>query len=97
MALQPSTHPRVHSAHASSHAAHAAHAASKAKPALTAGEGEGGGFAAQLLKAQPAAGDKDLRAADIKPKAEAAKKSEDEDGRSADAKDASDGQSDKDP
>ena len=96
MALQPSTHPRVHSAHASSHAAHAAHAASKAKPALTAGEGEGGGFAAQLLKAQPAAGDKDLRAADIKPKAEAAKKSEDEDGRSADAKDASDGQSDKD-
>ena len=96
MALQPSTHPRVHSAHASSHAAHAAHAASKAKPALTAGEGEGGGFAAQLLKAQPAAGDKDLRAADIKPKAEAAKKSEDEDGRSADPKDASDGQSDKD-
>ncbi|HEY9028520.1 MAG TPA: hypothetical protein VIP05_29795, partial [Burkholderiaceae bacterium] len=64
MALQPSTHPRVHSAHATSHAAratHASHAASKAKPVLSAEEGEGGGFAAQLLKAQPAAGDKDAR------------------------------------
>ena len=99
MALQPSSHPRVHSSHAShaSHA-HASHAASKAKPALTAEEGQGGGFAAQLLKAQPAAADKDLKAADAKPKAEAAKKPEgDKDGQaSADAKDAQDGQSDKD-
>jgi flagellar hook-length control protein FliK len=97
MALQPSSHPRAHAAHAShaSHA-HAAHAASKAKPALSAEEGEGGGFAAQLLKAQPAAADKDLRAADAKPKAEAAKKPEgDKDGQS-DAREAQDGQSDKD-
>jgi flagellar hook-length control protein FliK len=97
MALQPSSHPRAHAAHAShaSHA-HAAHAASKAKPALNAEEGEGGGFAAQLLKAQPAAADKDLKAADAKPKAEAAKKPEgDKDGQS-DAREAQDGQSDKD-
>lgn len=100
MALQPSTHPRVHSAHATSHAAratHASHAASKAKPVLSAEEGEGGGFAAQLLKAQPAAGDKDARTADAKPRAEAAKKAQDDqDGKSADAKDGSDGQPDKD-
>jgi|GEM_PF-1070662 len=96
MALQPSSHPRVHSAHATSHAAHAAHAASKAKPALSAEEGEGGGFAAQLLKAQPASADKDLRAADAKPKADAAKKQGDQDGKSADAGDGSDGKSDKD-
>jgi flagellar hook-length control protein FliK len=97
MALQPSSHPRVHSSHATSHAAHAAHAASKAKPALSAEEGEGGGFAAQLLKAQPASADKDLKAADAKPKADAARKPEgDHDGQSADAKDASDGKSDKD-
>ncbi|MBW8760537.1 MAG: flagellar hook-length control protein FliK, partial [Burkholderiales bacterium] len=97
MALQPSTHPRVHSSHPSSHAAHAAHAASKARPAPTAEEGEGGGFAAQLLKAQPAAGDKTLKATNAKPRAEGAKKPEgDQDGRSADAKDASDGQPDKD-
>ena len=84
MALQPSSHPRVHSAHASSHASHthAAHAASKARPALSAEEGEGGGFAAQLLKAQPAAG-KDLKADDARPKAEASKKPEgDKDGQS---------------
>lgn len=96
MALQPSTHPRAHSSHATSHAAHAAHAASKARPAPTADEGAGGGFAAQLLKAQPAAGDKDLKATDARPKAEAAKKPADEDSRSADAKDASDDPSDKD-
>jgi len=97
MALQPSTHPRVHSSHPTSHAAHASHAASKARPALTAEEGAGGGFAAQLLKAQPAAGDKDLKAAEGKPKAEAAKKPDgDQDGKSADGKDASDGQQDKD-
>ena len=99
MALQPSSHPRAHSAHATSHAhgAHAAHAASKAKPALSAEEGEGGGFAAQLLKAQPAGADKDLRAADAKPKAESARKAEGgQDDASADAKDASDGKSDKD-
>ena len=94
MALQPSSHPRVHSAHATSHAAHAAHAASKAKPALAAEEGEGGGFAAQLLKAQPASADKDLRAADARPKADAAKKADgDQDGKSGDG---SDGKSDKD-
>ena len=95
MALQPSTHPRAHAPHAShaSHA-HAAHAASKAKPSLSAEEGEGGGFAAQLLKAQPAAG-KDLKAADAKPKADAAKKSaDDKDGK--DSTDAKDGQDDKD-
>ena len=97
MALQPSSHPRAHGAHAShaSHA-HAAHAASKAKPALSAEEGEGGGFAAQLLKAQPAAADKDLKAADAKPKADAAKKPEGEKDNQADARDAQDGQSDKD-
>ena len=97
MALQPSTHPRVHSSHATSHAAHASHAASKARPALSAEEGEGGGFAAQLLKAQPAAGDKGLKAADAKSRAEAARKPDgDQDGKSADAKDTSDGQPDKD-
>ncbi len=95
MALQPSTHPRAHASHAShaSHA-HAAHAASKAKPSLAAGEGEGGGFAAQLLKAQPAAG-KDLKATDAGPKADAAKKPvDDKDGK--DGADAKDGQDDKD-
>jgi len=95
MALQPSSHPRVHSAHATSHAAHATHAASKAKPALSAEEGEGGGFAAQLLKAQPASADKGLRAADAKPKADGANKPGDRDGKSADAGDGSD-KSDKD-
>jgi flagellar hook-length control protein FliK len=95
MAVQPSSHPRAHASTHASHA-HAAHAASKAKPSLSAEEGEGGGFAAQLLKAQPAAG-KDLGAADAKPKAEAAKKpAEDKDGQSADAKDAKDGKDDKD-
>ena len=99
MALQPSNHAHsTHASHAShshaTHASHAAHAASKAKPTLAAEEGEGGGFAAQLLKAQPAAG-KDLKAADAKPKADAAKKpTDDKDGKeSADAKD---GQADKD-
>ena len=95
MALQPSTHPRAHASHAShaSHA-HAAHAASKAKPSLSAEEGEGGGFAAQLLKAQPAAG-KDLKADAAKPKADAAKKpDDDQDGK--DSADAKDGQGDKD-
>jgi flagellar hook-length control protein FliK len=97
MALQPSSHPRAHSAHATSHAAHAAHAASKAKPALAAEQGEGGGFAAQLLKAQPASADKDLKAADAKPRDDAARKPDGEqDGQSADARDASDGKSDKD-
>ena len=96
MALQPSSHPRAHSAHATTHAAHAPHAASKAKPALAAAEGEGGGFAAQLLKAQPTSVDKDLKAADARPKAESANKSDGEqDGQAADARDA-DGQSDKD-
>jgi flagellar hook-length control protein FliK len=95
MALQPSTHAHSSSTHAShashAHAAHAAHAASKAKPSLSAEEGEGGGFAAQLLKAQPPA-DKDLKAADAKPKADAAKKpSDDKDGKdSADSKDGKD-------
>ena len=97
MALQPN-HTRVHSSSHATHAshAHAAHAASKAKPSLSAEEGEGGGFAAQLLKAQPSAG-KDLHAADAKPKAEARKPSDDKDGKSdADAQDAKDGPSDKD-
>jgi flagellar hook-length control protein FliK len=92
MAVQPSSHPHAHASTHGSHAshAHAAHAASKAKPSLAAEEGEGGGFAAQLLKAQPAAG-KDLNAADAKPKAEAAKKpTEDKDGQSAGAKDGKD-------
>lgn len=95
MALQPSTPPRAHATHAShaSHA-HAAHAASKAKPGLAAEEGGGGGFAAQLLKAQPAAG-KDPLAADARPRADAAKKSpDDKDGK--DSVDAKDGQDDKD-
>ena len=99
MALQPSTHPRAHASHAShAHAAHAAHAASKAKPSLAAEEGEGGGFAAQLLKAQPTAG-KDLKAADARPKADAAKKSaDDKDGKdSADAKDGQDDREAKSP
>ena len=99
MALPTGNHPRVHSSTHASHAshAHAAHAASKAKPSLSAEEGEGGGFAAQLLKAQPAAA-KDLKAADAKPKAEAAKKtSDDKDGQaSADAQDAKDGKDDRD-
>ena len=98
MALQPN-HTRVHSSSHNAHAAHAhaAHAASKAKPSLSAEEGEGGGFAAQLLKAQPAAG-KDVHAADAKPKADAAKKPSDEkDGKAdADAKNAKDGASDND-
>ncbi len=95
MALQPSTHAHssnTHASHAShAHASHAAHAASKARPSLSADEGEGGGFAAQLLKAQPAP-DKDLKAADAKPKADAAKKpADDKDGKdSADAKDGKD-------
>jgi len=95
MALQPSPHVHSSSTHAShashTHAAHAAHAASKARPSLTAEEGEGGGFAAQLLKAQPSA-DKDLKAADAKPKAEASKKPDDDkDGKdSADSKDGKD-------
>ena len=97
MALQPSSHPRAHSAHATSHASHAAHAASKAKPALPAAQGEGGGFAAQLLKAQPASADKDLKAVDAKPRSDAARKPQgDQDGQSADAQDGSDGKSDKD-
>jgi flagellar hook-length control protein FliK len=97
MALHPSTH--AHSSTHASHAshAHAAHAASKAKPTLTAEEGEGGGFAAQLLKAQPAAAKGPL-GVDAKPKAEAAKKPSDDKGgnEAADAKDAKDGQDDKD-
>ncbi len=97
MALHPSTH--AHSSTHASHASHthAAHAASKAKTSLTAEDGAGGGFAAQLLKAQPTAA-KDAKAADAKPKAEAAKKpADDKDGKdSADAKDAKDGQDDKD-
>ena len=90
MALHPSTH--AHSSTHASHASHshAAHAASKAKPTLTAEDGEGGGFAAQLLKAQPAAG-KDVKAADAKPKAEAPKKAtEAKDDQGADAKDGKD-------
>jgi flagellar hook-length control protein FliK len=98
MALHPSTHAHspTHASHASH--AHAAHAASKAKPSLTAEDGEGGGFAAQLLKAQPAA-DKDAKAVDNKPKADAAKKpTEDKDGKaSADGEAKSrDGKDDKD-
>ena len=91
MALQPTPHPRAHASHAS-HAphAHAAHAPSKAKPSLTAEEGAGGGFAAQLLKAQP-----EVKAADAKPKSDAAKKpTEDQDGK--DSADAKEGQDDKD-
>ena len=96
MALHPSTH--AHSSTHASHAshAHAAHAASKAKPVLTAEEGEGGGFAAQLLKAQPGAG-KDARPVDAKPKAEAAKKpADDKDAKDTrDSADAKDGKDDK--
>ena len=88
MAVQPSPHPRAHASTHASHA-HAAHAASKAKPSLAAQEGEGGDFAAQLLKAQPAAG-KGLGAADAKPKAEARKPAEDKDSPDADAKDGKD-------
>jgi flagellar hook-length control protein FliK len=95
MALQPSTHPSAH-AHAShaSHASHshAAHAASKAKPSLSADDGEGGGFAAQLLKAQPAA-DKDAKAVDAKPKADAARKPS-EDKSTKDSAEAKDGNQD---
>jgi flagellar hook-length control protein FliK len=93
MALHPSTH--AHSSTHASHAAHshAAHAASKARPALTAEEGEGGGFAAQLLKAQPA-GAKEAKPVDAKP---AKKPADDKDGKDgADTKDAKDGQDDKD-
>ncbi len=94
MALHPSTH-----AHSSTHASHAAHAhaahgASKAKPTLAAAEGEGGGFAAQLLKAQPAAAKDPV---DARPKADAAKKpTEAKDDSGGDAKEAKDGQDDKD-
>jgi len=97
MTLPTGNHPRVHSSTHTSHASHthAAHAASKAKPSLSADEGEGGGFAAQLLKAQPAAA-KDVHTADAKPKAEAKKPTDDKDGQaSADAKDAKDGKDDK--
>ena len=98
MTLPTGNHPRVHSSTHASHASHthASHAASKAKPSLSAEEGEGGGFAAQLLKAQPAAA-KDLHAADAKPKTEAKKPTDDKDGQaSADAKDSKDGKDDKD-
>ncbi|MEP6506143.1 MAG: hypothetical protein ABJD97_22595, partial [Betaproteobacteria bacterium] len=98
MALQPSTHAPAHPrAHGSStHAAHgphaAQHAASKVKPSLSADEqGEGGGFAAQLLKAQPAAA-RDAKPVDApKPKAEAKKPADEhaskDDGDAADGKD----------
>ena len=98
MTLPTGNHPRVHSSTHASHASHthASHAASKAKPSLSAEEGEGGGFAAQLLKAQPAAA-KDVHAADAKPKAEAKKPTDNKDGQaSADAKDSKDGKDDKD-
>jgi len=89
MAVQPSSHPHAHASTHASHAhAHGAHAASKVKPSLTAEDGEGGGFAAQLLKAQPAAGN--VEAADAKPKAEAKPSSEDKDG-SSDGKESKDG------
>jgi flagellar hook-length control protein FliK len=97
MALHPSTH--AHSSTHASHAshAHAAHAASKARPALAAEEGEGGGFAAQLLKAQPGAG-KDAKEIDAKPRAGAAKKpSDDKDSKDKDARDAADGKDDQAP
>jgi flagellar hook-length control protein FliK len=84
MALHPTpshTHSSTHASHASH--AHAAHGASKAKPSLTAEEGEGGGFAAQLLKAHPAGG-RDAKGVDEKPKAEAARKpTDDKDGKAA--------------
>ena len=89
MAVQPSSHPHAHAHAAHASHAHGAHAASKAKPSLTAEDGEGGGFAAQLLKAQPAGGG--VEAADAKPKAEAKPSSQDKDGSSADDKDAKDG------
>jgi flagellar hook-length control protein FliK len=95
MALHPSTHAHSSSTHASHAAhAHAAHAASKVKPSLAADDGDGGGgFAAQLLRAQPA-GDKDAKAVDTRPKAEAAKKpASDKDGK--DGADAKDGKDDK--
>ena len=98
MTLPTGNHPRVHSSTHASHASHthASHAASKAKPSLSAEEGEGGGFAAQLLKAQPAAA-KNVHAADAKPKAEAKKPADAKDGQaSADAKDSKDGKDDKD-
>jgi flagellar hook-length control protein FliK len=96
MALHPSTH--AHSSTHASHAshAHAAHAASKARPTLAAEEGEGGGFAAQLLKAQPAAG-KDAKEVDAKPRAEAKKPAADKDAKDTqDSADARDGKDDKD-
>ena len=96
MALHPSSH--AHSSTHASHASHthAAHAASKAKPSLTSEEGEAGGFAAQLLKAQPGA-DKDAKAVDTKPKADAAKKpTEDKDGKASADADSRDGKDDKD-
>ena len=90
MAVQPSHTPRPlqHARRRTPPTRTRPHAASKAKPSLSAEEGEGGGFAAQLLKAQPAAA-RICKAADARPKAEAAKKpSDDKDGKaSADAKD----------
>jgi flagellar hook-length control protein FliK len=95
MALSPSSHAPAHAhAHAHATAAHAAtHAASTArariKPGLSADEGEdGGGFAAQLLRAQPAA-DKDDKPVDADSKANSAKKAaKDDDKEAADGKDA---------
>jgi flagellar hook-length control protein FliK len=96
MALHPSTHAPAHSKAHATHATHAAqHAASKVKPSLSADEqGEGGGFAAQLLRAQPAAAKdaKDTKLADAaKTRTEAKKPADDHaskgDGDAADAKD----------
>ena len=97
MALQPSSHPRVHASTHASHSHATTHAASKAKPQLTAEEGEGGGFAAQLLKAHPAAQPKAAEAPP-KPKAEAKKPANDQSGKDTASKDADkDGKDGKDP
>jgi len=87
MALQPSSHPRVHASTHASHAHASSHAASKAKPALTAEEGAAGGFAAQLLKAHPAAQPKAAEAPP-KPKTEAKKPADDQSDKDAASKDA---------
>ena len=88
MALQPSSHPRVHASTHASHSHATSHAASKAKPVLAAEEGEGGGFAAQLLKAHPAAAQPKAADAAPKPKTEAKKPADDSSGKDTASKDA---------
>jgi flagellar hook-length control protein FliK len=83
MALHPSTHAHAHASHATTHAA--LHAASKVKPSLSADDqNEGGGFAAQLLRAQPAH-DKTPKPGDTDARTDAAKKASGGDGNAAGA------------